>query len=85
MSLVVLGFAIGLVLWAPLSEIYCRRMFFVTTHACMVAFVDASAGAGFMPAVLVFRFMAGMFGELPPANSGGVIAECLRLQSEDWQ
>ncbi|KAH0489765.1 hypothetical protein TgHK011_001264 [Trichoderma gracile] len=74
-SLYVLGFAIGPALWAPLSELYGRKILFVTTHACMVAFVGASAGSGSMPTLLVFRFLAGMFGASPLTNSGGVIAD----------
>lgn len=74
-SLYVLGFAIGPALWAPLSEVYGRKILFVTTHTCMVAFVAASAGANSMAALLVFRFLTGMFGSSPLTNSGGVIAD----------
>ena len=74
-SLYVLGFAIGPALWAPLSELYGRKVLFVTTHACMVAFVGASAGSSSMAALLVFRFLTGMFGASPLTNSGGVIAD----------
>ncbi|KAM0258939.1 hypothetical protein ACHAQJ_003595 [Trichoderma viride] len=74
-SLYVLGFAIGPALWAPLSELYGRKILFVTTHACMVAFVAASAGSNSMAALLVFRFLTGMFGASPLTNSGGVIAD----------
>lgn len=74
-SLYVLGFAIGPALWAPLSELYGRKILFITTHTCMVAFVAASAGANSMAALLVFRFLTGMFGASPLTNSGGVIAD----------
>jgi MFS family permease len=74
-SLFVLGFAIGPALWAPLSELYGRKILFVTTHTCMVAFVAASAGANSMTALLVFRFLTGMFGASPLTNAGGVIAD----------
>ncbi|KAL7908453.1 MFS general substrate transporter [Trichoderma velutinum] len=74
-SLYVLGLAIGPPLWAPLSELYGRRILFITTHTCMVAFAAASAGANSMTQLLVFRFFTGMFGASPLANSGGVIAD----------
>lgn len=74
-SLYVLGFAIGPALWAPLSELYGRRILFVTTHTCMVAFVAGSAGANSMATLLVFRFLTGMFGASPLTNAGGVIAD----------
>ncbi|EHK46866.1 uncharacterized protein TrAtP1_010536 [Trichoderma atroviride] len=74
-SLYVLGFAIGPALWAPLSELYGRKILFITTHICMVAFVAGSAGANSMATLLVFRFLTGMFGASPLTNSGGVIAD----------
>jgi hypothetical protein len=74
-SLFVLGFAVGPALWAPLSELYGRRLLFVVTHAFVVAFVAASAGCTSMSSLLVFRFLAGMFGASPMTNSGGVIAD----------
>ncbi|EHK22045.1 uncharacterized protein TRIVIDRAFT_53178 [Trichoderma virens Gv29-8] len=74
-SLYVLGFAIGPALWAPLSELYGRKILFITTHTGMVAFVAASAGASSITQLLVFRFLTGMFGASPLTNSGGVIAD----------
>lgn len=74
-SLFVLGFAVGPALWAPLSELYGRQILFVITHGFVVAFVAASAGCNSMASLLVFRFLAGMFGASPMTNSGGVIAD----------
>ena len=72
-SLFVLGFAIGPALWAPLSELYGRQILFVSTLACITAFVGASAGCKNMASLLVLRFLAGMFGASTLTNSGGVI------------
>lgn len=74
-SLFVLGFAIGLALWAPLSELFGRRILFIITHACMVAFVAAAAGCKNISSLLLFRFLSGTFGASPLTNSGGVIAD----------
>lgn len=74
-SLFVLGFAVGPALWAPLSELYGRRIWFVLTHGVVVAFVSASAGCHSMTSLLIFRFLSGMFGASPLTNSGGVIAD----------
>lgn len=74
-SLFVLGFAVGPALWAPLSELYGRRILFITTHGFVVAFVAASAGSNSMASLLVFRFLVGTFGASPMTNSGGVIAD----------
>lgn len=74
-SLFVLGFAIGPAFWAPLSELYGRRIWFILTHGAVVAFVAAAAGSNSMASLLVFRFLGGMFGASPLTNSGGVIAD----------
>jgi multidrug resistance protein len=74
-SLFVLGFAVGPALWAPLSELYGRRILFITTHGFVVAFVAASARTDSIACLLIFRFLAGMFGASPLTNSGGVIAD----------
>ena len=74
-SLFVLGFAVGPSLWAPLSELYGRRILFITTNAFVVAFVAGCAGSHNMASLLVFRFLAGTFGASPMTNSGGVIAD----------
>ncbi|KAL2155509.1 hypothetical protein VTH82DRAFT_251 [Thermothelomyces myriococcoides] len=74
-SLFVLGFAVGPALWAPLSELYGRRILFIITHGVVVAFVAASAGCKSMASLLVFRFLAGTFGASTMTNSGGVVAD----------
>lgn len=74
-SLYVLGFALGPALWAPLSELYGRYIWYITTHAAMVAFVAGATGANSIATLLVLRFLAGMFGASPLTNSGGFIAD----------
>lgn len=74
-SLFVLGFAVGPSLWAPLSELYGRRILLITTNGFVVAFVAGCAGCHNMESLLVFRFLAGTFGASPMTNSGGVIAD----------
>jgi multidrug resistance protein len=74
-ALFVLGFAVGPALWAPLSELYGRRILFLITHAFVVAFVAATAGCENMTGVLILRFLAGMFGASPLTNTGGLIAD----------
>ncbi|KAH6890681.1 major facilitator superfamily domain-containing protein [Thelonectria olida] len=74
-SLFVLGFAIGPLLWAPLSELYGRQRIFILTYMAATAFNAGAAGAHSMPALLVLRFFAGAFGSSPLTNAGGVIAD----------
>ena len=74
-SLFVLGFAIGPLLWAPLSEIYGRQILFMTTYAGLTAFNAGAAGAQNIQTLLILRFLAGAIGSSPLTNSGGVIAD----------
>lgn len=75
MSLFVLGFAIGPLLWAPLSELYGRQIILFVTSLFVTAFNGGAAGSPNMAALIVFRFLAGAFGSSPLTNAGGVIAD----------
>ena len=74
-SLFVLGFAIGPLLWAPLSEIYGRQILFMMTYAALTAFNAGAVGAQNIQTLLILRFFAGAIGSSPLTNSGGVIAD----------
>ncbi|KAL6708520.1 hypothetical protein ACN47E_002783 [Coniothyrium glycines] len=75
LSLFVLGFALGPLLWAPFSEIYGRQGIFVITYIAFTAFNAAAAGAPNIYGLLILRFFAGAFGSSPLTNAGGVIAD----------
>lgn len=74
-SLFVLGFAIGPLLWAPFSELYGRQILFIGTYAVLTAFNAGAAGANSMATLIVLRFFAGAFGSSPLTNAGGAIAD----------
>lgn len=74
-SLFVLGFAIGPLLWAPLSEVFGRQRLFIGTFIAITAFLAGSCGAQNMETLIVLRFFAGAFGSSPLTNAGGVIAD----------
>ncbi|KAL2131033.1 hypothetical protein VTI74DRAFT_5623 [Chaetomium olivicolor] len=74
-SLFVLGFAVGPLLWAPLSEFYGRQIVFFLTYFGLAAFSAGAAGAQNMHTLIILRFFAGAFGASPLTNSGGVIAD----------
>ncbi|RMZ92656.1 hypothetical protein DV736_g79, partial [Chaetothyriales sp. CBS 134916] len=74
-SLFVLGFAVGPLIWAPLSELYGRQTIFVITFTALTAFSVGAACAQTMHALLVLRFFASAFGSSPLTNAGGVIAD----------
>jgi multidrug resistance protein len=74
-SLFVLGFAIGPLLWAPFSEIYGRQILFFGTYAMLTFFNAGAAGSQNIQTLLILRFFAGAFGSSPLTNAGGVIAD----------
>ncbi|KAK4189583.1 putative transporter mfs2 [Podospora australis] len=74
-SLFVFGFAVGPLLWAPLSEFYGRQIIFFISYAGLVAFSAGAAGAQNIETLVILRFFAGAFGASPLTNSGGVIAD----------
>ncbi|KAK0387064.1 hypothetical protein NLU13_5377 [Sarocladium strictum] len=74
-SLFVLGFAVGPLLWAPLSEVFGRQILFVITYGGLTAFNAGAAGSKGPATLLVTRFLAGSLGSSPLTNAGGVIAD----------
>ncbi|KAJ5553804.1 hypothetical protein N7513_003763 [Penicillium frequentans] len=74
-SLFVLGFAVGPVVWAPMSELFGRQILFITTYAALTAFNAGTAGAQNIYSLIILRFFAGAFGSSPLTNAGGVIAD----------
>jgi hypothetical protein len=75
LSLFVLGFAVGPLIWAPLSEVYGRRSIYVVSYTAYTAFSVAAACAPNITALLVLRFFASAFGSSSMTNTGGVIAD----------
>ncbi|KAI1766321.1 major facilitator superfamily domain-containing protein [Hypoxylon sp. FL1150] len=74
-SIYVLGFAFGPLLFAPMSEVYGRL---ITYHVCnvgFVAFIVACALAPSLGSLIAFRFISGLFGSCPIVNGGGSIAD----------
>jgi MFS family permease len=74
-SLFVLGFAIGPLIWAPMSEMFGRQYLFYGTFFAITAFLAGSCGAQDMTTLIILRFFAGAFGSSPLTNAGGVIAD----------
>lgn len=72
LSLFVLGFAIGPLFWAPLSELYGRQILFSLTYMALTAFNAGAAGSKNIQTLIVLRFFAGAFGSSPLTNAGGV-------------
>lgn len=74
-SLFVLGFAIGPMTWAPLSELYGRQALWAITFGLMTIFGGASLASTNIQTLLVLRFFTGAIGASSIANSAGVVSD----------
>ncbi|KAH8651173.1 major facilitator superfamily domain-containing protein [Xylariales sp. PMI_506] len=76
-SVYVLGYAVGPLVMAPMSEIYGRVAIFHLCNVGFVAFMVACALAPTLEALIAFRFVSGMFGACPITNGAGTIADMM--------
>jgi predicted MFS family arabinose efflux permease len=75
LSLFVLGFSVGPLVWAPLSEQVGRQVPFFVSFLCLSAFTAGCAGARNIETLLILRFFAGAIGSSPLTNAGGVVSD----------
>jgi multidrug resistance protein len=75
LSLFVLGFALGPLLFAPMSELYGRQVLYFATFGALVCFNAGCAASQNIWSLIILRFFAGSFGSSPLANAGGIIAD----------
>jgi len=75
LSLYVLGFAVGPLLWGPLSELYGRQVVFLGSFIGFTIFNAATAASLNIWTIIILRFIAATFGSSPLSNAGGVIAD----------
>jgi DHA1 family multidrug resistance protein-like MFS transporter len=74
-TLFLLGYCAGPLIFAPLSEFYGRRWVFYITFTSYLAFNFLCAFAPSFGALLVGRFLTGTFASAPLSNSPGVLAD----------
>ena len=74
-SLFVLGFAVGPVIWAPLSEMFGRRPIFILTYVALTALNAGAAGSPNIQTLLVLRFLGGAIGSNSLVGSGAIVAD----------
>ncbi|KKZ67646.1 hypothetical protein EMCG_06706 [[Emmonsia] crescens] len=72
-SLVLLGFALGPLIWAPLSELYGRMIPLWVGFGGFVILQIPVATAHNVETILVFRFLIGVFGSSGTATIGGIL------------
>ncbi|TFK91081.1 MFS general substrate transporter [Polyporus arcularius HHB13444] len=74
-SLMIVGFGVGPLILAPLSELHGRRPFWVVPSLIYILFNIPCAMAKNIGTLLVSRFLCGFFGSGPFALAGGTIAD----------
>ena len=74
-TLFLLGYCAGPLIFAPLSEFYGRRWIFYISFALYLAFNFLCAFAPNFGALLVGRFLTGAFVSAPLSNAPGVLAD----------
>ncbi|KAI4216394.1 MAG: hypothetical protein LQ351_001404 [Letrouitia transgressa] len=75
LSLYVLGFATGPILWAPLSELQGRRLPLIISMFGFSIFSIATAVAKDLQTVMLCRFFGGVFGSCPLAVVAAVFSD----------
>ncbi|KZF25582.1 putative MFS multidrug transporter [Xylona heveae TC161] len=79
-SLLIAGFGLGPLLWAPLSEVYGRKPAVLIPYFLAGIFSFATATAKDLQTIMITRFFAGVFGSAPITNTGGVLADIWSTQ-----
>ncbi|EPE05923.1 multidrug resistant protein [Ophiostoma piceae UAMH 11346] len=77
-SFFVMGFGIGPMAFAPLSEVYGRRVIYASTLLVAVVFIIPSAVAKNIQTLLVCRFIDGIAFSAPMTLVGGTLADMWR-------
>jgi DHA1 family multidrug resistance protein-like MFS transporter len=76
------GFGLGPLLWAPLSEVYGRRIAVLTPMFVAICFSFGSATAKDFQTLMITRFFGAFFASAPVTNTGGVLGD---LYSPAWR
>ncbi|KXJ91939.1 major facilitator superfamily domain-containing protein [Microdochium bolleyi] len=74
-TLFLLGFGLGPLLWAPLSEVYGRRAAVLTPMFLAICFAFGAATAKDFQTLMLARFFGAFFGSAPVSNTGGVLGD----------
>ena len=75
LSVLLLGFGLGPLIWAPLSELYGRKVAVLTPYFLAGVFAFGTATAKDIQTIIITRFFAGFFGSAPVTNTGGVLGD----------
>lgn len=74
-SLYVLGYAFGPIIWAPVSELYGRKVPIVISSFGFSVFCIGVASAANLQTIMLCRFFSGLFGSCPLAVVAAVFSD----------
>ncbi|KAL6876875.1 MFS general substrate transporter [Trichoderma novae-zelandiae] len=74
-TLFLFGFGVGPLLWAPLSEVYGRRIAVMAPMLVAICFSFGSATAKDLQTLMLTRFFGAFFSSAPVTNTGGVLGD----------
>ncbi|KAK5937720.1 hypothetical protein PMZ80_009849 [Knufia obscura] len=74
-SLYVLGFAVGPLIWAPLSEVWGRKISMLPALFCLGIFSIGTAVSKNASSVFITRFFGGVFGSAPISNVSAALGD----------
>ncbi|KAL4766169.1 MFS transporter [Aspergillus foveolatus] len=74
-TLLLFGFGLGPLVWAPLSEVYGRKPAVLGPYFIAAIFSFGSATAKDVQTLMLTRFFTGFFGAAPVTNTGGVLGD----------
>ena len=75
LSVLLVGFGVGPLFWAPLSEIFGRKPAVLIPYFLSAVFSFGTATAKDIQTIVITRFFAGFFGSAPVTNTGGVLGD----------
>ncbi|MCJ1420106.1 hypothetical protein MMC32_006463 [Xylographa parallela] len=75
LSMYILGFALGPMFFAPLSEYWGRNPIYIWAWFLLVIFQIPLALATNIETIVVCRFIQGFFGSIPLTNTGGTVSD----------
>ena len=75
LSILLAGFSLGPLLWAPLSEVYGRKPAVLIPYFLAAMFSFSTATARDIQTIIITRFFTGLSGSAPVTNTGGVLSD----------
>ena len=75
LSMLLVGFSLGPLIWAPVSEIYGRKYGVLIPYFGAILFTFATGASKDIQSILITRFFTGFFGSAPITNTGGVLGD----------